>query len=120
MFEAQLLIAKDTVNYEVFSPWFPRQGDDAKFTIETIDQDGEPSLDVSVYTKSSETVGNGTITAGGATMTASLTAGANIDADWAGILNELVRYHFEISGNAGDWILFRMLPPVWFDSVHAP
>ena len=120
MFEAQLLIAKDTVSYEVFSPWFPRQGDDAKFTVETIDSDGGPVLTVSAYTKSSETVGNGTTAAGGPTMTASGTAGANIDADWVGNLNELVRYHFEISGDAGDWILFRMLPPVWFDSVSAP
>jgi len=33
------------------------------------------------------------------------------------MMNELVRYGFEVSGTAGDWVLFRMLPPVWFDSV---
>lgn len=33
-------------------------------------------------------------------------------------LLELVRYRFECSGsNDTDWILFRMLPAVWFDAV---
>ena len=36
MFEAQVLDTGDTV----FSPWFPRQGDSAIFTLDVVDIDG--------------------------------------------------------------------------------
>ena len=38
---------------------------------------------------------------------------------WNAEFDDLVRYKYEISGSEGGWILFRMLPPVWFDEVVA-
>lgn len=35
MFESQLLIATGT-EYSIYSPWFPRQGDNARFTLESV------------------------------------------------------------------------------------
>jgi hypothetical protein len=117
MFEAQLLIVKSSA-YKIFSPWFPRQGDNAMFTVETVKQNGSPTLSVKAFTKNSEDTDDGTATTGGPTLTASATAGGRDTDTWSQNLEETVRYEYEISGDAGDWILFRMLPPVWFDDVH--
>ena len=34
-------------------------------------------------------------------------------------LKDLVRFKFVASNNSGDWVMFRMLAPVWFDEVDA-
>jgi hypothetical protein len=122
MFEAQLLLAgpSEGDQYKVFSPWFPRQGDNATFTIETVEQNGNPTLSVSAFTKNSEDAGDGSDADGGTSLTASTTAGERDSDTWAQKFKELVRYEFTIttSSGSGEWILFRMLPPVWFDDVH--
>ncbi|MCB9870143.1 MAG: hypothetical protein H6837_09820 [Planctomycetes bacterium] len=43
----------------IFSPWFPREADNAIFTFETIDNDGSGSLTVDVYHKNTEDPGPG-------------------------------------------------------------
>ena len=120
MFEAQLLAAVSGTTYKVFSPWFPRQGDNAIYSIETVEQDGSPQLTVHAFTKNSEDAGDGLDASGGTSLSASATPGDTDSDTWAQTLKELVRYEFTIktTSGAGEWILFRMLPPVWFDDVH--
>jgi len=116
MFHGQLLIQSTT---RVFSPWFPRQGDDFKPTVEVIDiKRTAGDFKVHVFTKSSETTGNGTNA--DATLSLSLQAAGTDSAIWQGKVNELVRYQFDLSTmGSGDWVLFRMLDPVWYDAVKA-
>jgi hypothetical protein len=118
MFEAQLLIAKgDGNDYSVFSPWMPRGGDNLTATLEVIERDSA-TLTVRVFTKNSEDVGAGS----DADVSKTISGGAagRSDETWSGVLKELVRYKFTVSSEtAGQWILFRMLSPVWFDDVKA-
>ena len=67
MFEAQLLIAKDSA-YEVYSPWFPRGGDRAIFTGEVVELNGAV-LEVKAYTKKSNEEGNGSDVTSATTVT---------------------------------------------------
>ena len=112
MFEAQLLIAK-TADYKIYSPWFPRQGDNVTVTLERVEVDGG-SLSAQAVTKNSEDAGNGT--AIGSVITVDGTKSVDTT-DVTGEAKELVRYEFTMSGDPGNWVLFRMLPPVWFDTV---
>ena len=127
MFEAQLLNAGS----EVFSPWFPRGGDNLKATLDVIEWDatgGAVTLTVDVYTKSSETPGNGAIADNSGpppgsqikVLSSDTPATGRFSDVWpVGLtpgINELVRYKFKVDN--GDSVLFRMLPAVWFDSVN--
>jgi|GEM_PF-1800959 len=121
MFDAQLLIA-DTTAYTVFSPWFPRGGDNLTATLDIIKSTGA-TVEVRVYTKNSETSGPGTDA--DTAIFAVGSARGQFPASWTtgGVtpgtssLLELARYQFDISGTEGSWVLFRMLAPVWFDEV---
>ena len=64
MFEAQLLIAKDS-NSSVYSPWFAKGGDNAIFTLEIVEIESTDltTITVEVFTKTTEEVTNGAITA---------------------------------------------------------
>ena len=119
MFDAQLLIAKANGgenDYIVLSPWFRRQADNAVFTGEVVELDGG-QVDVTVMTKNSEDAGDGTDVSG--TISLGTTKGCDDEA-FIGVLEEMVRYKFTVpNGTAGNWVLFRMLPPVWFDSAEA-
>ena len=115
MFEAQMLIV-NAGSYAVYSPWFPRGGDNLRATLEVVNRSGTPTLTVTVYTKNTEDVGNGTEAN---TTTISGGAAGRTVAEWAGVTKQLVRYKFAPTGTAGDWTLFRMLAPIWFDSVVA-
>ena len=120
MFDSQLLIAKDTT-LTIFSPWFPRGGDNAIFSLDVIDVDGTPSLAVDIFTKNSEDTGEGAMTGISFSMTGT-TAGVTttrLESTKTNGMLELVRYQFKLTaGNAGDWILFRMLPTSWYDDVR--
>lgn len=123
MFEAQLLIAKETA-YSVFSPWFPRGGESVIATLDVVAVDGAANLlTVELYSKNSEQSGDGQDAEASTSIGSDATPGrkaatwdANDSSNPADIL-ELVRYKFTISDSAGKWVLFRMLPPVWFDAV---
>ena len=125
MFEAQILIvgAEDT---SVFSPWFPRQGDNFKATLDLVAVSGDShSLKVEVFTKNGEDTGDGVNADNGATpQNITRTTVGRSSATWKSDsltpgLEELVRYKFTASGTQGDSVTFRMLPPVWFDDVRA-
>lgn len=114
MFEAQLLIAKDS-EYYLYSPWFPRGGDNARFTVDVVAVSAG-SLTIRAFTKSAEDEGPGT-DAHAATTIIKAAVGRESNY-WDGTFKDLVRYKYAISGaEAGDWILFRMLTPQWNDSV---
>ena|SRR5688500_13941563 len=113
MFEAQV-IADPGDGTSVYSPWFPRQGDVALFTLE-IGAVSSVTLTVEVATKNTEDPGDGTLVGGSisrGTVGRSATTWGPTD------LEELVRFKFTAVGDGvGDWVLFRMLPAVWFDSL---
>jgi hypothetical protein len=120
MFEAQILNRGATI----YSPWFPRQSDSARFTLEVVAVSGA-TMGVEVFTKRSDDGGDGVNadSAGSPTKISASVVGRTTT-EWLSrgtvSLLELVRYKFTVTGtNAYDWVLFRMLPPVWFDSVQA-
>jgi hypothetical protein len=111
MFEAQVLFKGCTI----YSPWFPRRGDNVRCTID-VDAISGATIEVRLFTKNTEDIGDGTDV--DATVTLSLAATGRDTDEWPGGLEELVRYKFTVTGtNNYDWVLFRMLPPVWFDAV---
>lgn len=126
MFEAQRLFQEDP---DILSPWFPRGGDILIATLDTIDMTSPTTdlvLTVTLFTKNQEDSGEGA-SAGAVSIVRTSTEGAGReDAEWVGDslspgLLELVRYKFALSGGdgKGDYVLFRMLPPVWADAVKA-
>src|SRR5262245_32959942 len=99
----------------VYSPWFERRGDNLIATVDLIAINGSSGISIGVYTKAKNTAGDGTQVGSNFNQT---TAGRN-SATFTGGLNELVRFKFSPGATAGEWILFRMLPIVWFDTAKA-
>ena len=115
----------------VYSDWFPRGGDDAFFRAERIDKSGElMDLIIEFYTKNTEDTGDGKpvvitnpikITLLGGTTDPAIeevlirsvdgTSGGNPKG-----FHELVRLKITTDqGVAGDWMLARIFPPIFFD-----
>lgn len=119
MFEAQLLQAPSTV----YSPWFPRGGCSITATLDVVEIEGDDTIiKVEVFTKPSEDAGPGSNADVGTDIQRSGTDGPGRSSEtWAGEVNDLVRYKFDVTNDMGlpGWVLFRMLPPLWFDSVKA-
>jgi len=113
MFNAQYIFQSD----ELYSPWMNRQGDSIRATLDLIQSNGG-TLEVRVYTKSVEDAGDG-LDADATTSISSSTVG-RADDEWNAVLKDLVRYRFKCTGAAsGDYVLFRMLTPVWFNAIDA-
>ncbi|HHK42335.1 MAG TPA: hypothetical protein ENJ50_07950 [Planctomycetaceae bacterium] len=116
MFEAQLLYGTSTV----YSPWFPRSGDYFIGTLDVISLDGA-TLTLEVFTKNQEDSGDGVNADTSVSIRAS--AAGRASAEWgpddSGGIKELVRYKMTASGTDTQWVLFRILDPVWFDAVKA-
>ncbi len=119
MYEAQLLRTGSTV----YSPWFARGGDSATFRCEVVrNQNG--SITVTMVTKNSNETGpgesadSGVEIVGTTTQIYAATINGNIDGPTDVGFKELVRYKFQVTGDGG-YVLFRMLPLVWFDDVDA-
>lgn len=125
MFEAQLLQSQVDTSYSVFSPWMFRGGDALLATLEVVEVgDSGGSVVVEVFTKNTEDTGEGENADSTSTKKITGNSVGRTSLEWeSGVANvdllELVRYKFTIGGSdAGDdWVLFRMLSPVWFDSV---
>ncbi|MEE9394024.1 MAG: hypothetical protein V3W41_16105 [Planctomycetota bacterium] len=112
MFEAQIL----NNNSAAFSPWMPRGGDNITFTFEIIDKLLSQDFQVQLFEKNSEETGDGT--AVGSEPLGSQSIGLHAATKTG--MKELVRYKYSFKGAVpGDWVLFRILPPVWFDDVKA-
>ena len=111
MFQAQLLPGGQAI----YSPWFQRGGDSAKFVLDLIAVAGVSSLAVTFYTKRADDTGDGVVTTGSTISTSSI--GRTLSGEITGMY-DLVRYKFNPGTTTSEWFLFRMLPPIWWDSVH--
>ena len=73
---------------------------------------------VEVFTKNKEDTSDGTNADSGATTKITLTTATRGTTEWgpslSPALKELVRYKYTVTTN---WVLFRMLTPVWFNAV---
>lgn len=116
MFNAQYLRITGAKNdtLTVLGPWMSRGGDNVIFTLEMLDFENA-DLTVTLLHKDSETPGNGAST--GTAISNKTTAG-RYDEEHLG-LDELVRYQYTITltSTGTGYVFFRMLAPVWFDSV---
>lgn len=106
----------------VYSPWFPREGDNGRFTLEVV-AISEATITLEVFHKNTEDTGDGTAY-GDATNILFDNKSGRTTQEWTG-LKELVRFRYEVlphseapDGTVG-WVLFRLLRPVWFESVKA-
>jgi hypothetical protein len=115
MFPAQYLFGTSIA----FGPWMRRQGDYLRYTFELI-QNNVATLNVTVWTKNTEDVGDGLQISG--TVTGLAAPGrTTLEVPNGAIsvgMKELVRFRFDLGAAPVDkWALFRVLPPVWFDAA---
>ena len=100
---------------DVFSPWFPREADNAWFTFEAIDEGGtSPIFTVEVWHKNTDEPGPGEKNT---TATFGTLSGDYKHANFTG-LREMVRFKFSLTGSSA-WVIFRMLMPSWYDTAPA-
>ena len=119
MFDAQMLINPSASGLTIYGPWMPRGGDNATLGIDLVAESMTAGgFRIRVATKASEDAGDGVA------ISTEKTIAHGDGADqytWevSGQMKDLVRYEFAFvnSANAGAWVLFRMLPISWFDSV---
>lgn len=126
MFEAQLLIGGDTGEdvRSVYSPWFARGGDYMIATVEVVQISADITLETTVFTKNSEDTTDGAVV--DAAIVIAQTAVGRMDDQWNATtgtgLKELVRYRFTtttgLEASSLQWVLFRVLPPVWFNATR--
>ena len=111
MFQAQLLLGTQSV----YGPWMPRGGDLMSITLDLISTNatGTDKLTVEVFTKKKDDSGDGAVATGTSIQTN--TVGRSQTTYSA--LNDLVRYKFTPGGAVSVNYLFRMLSPVFFDTV---
>lgn len=108
MFQAQLLMGGNSV----YGPWMARGGDNLRAVLEQA-ANATSNITVTLYTKKHDDAGNGTSVAG--TLVGS--GVGRVTAEWTGLVNDLVRYQFTASGSGSNYVLFRMLPLIWYDSI---
>jgi len=93
-----------------------RQGDNVIAVADLIEIDKFVTFSVSLVDKNTEDSGDGTVVTGG---TLSSTKAGRIIKSYSG-LKEMVRYKITaLQDSPGDGLLFRMLEPVWYDTVNA-
>lgn len=118
MIDATLLFKGTTV----FSPWFPRQADLLRVTAECVAVLGA-TITIELYTKKSEDTGDGDPVDDGVSIV--LDAQGRETAEWKTVAEEvgveqLLRFRYEVTGSEDyEWVLFRLLPAVWFDALAA-
>jgi hypothetical protein len=109
----------------VFSPWFPRRADMLRVVAECIAL-SDCAITIRLYTKDAETAGDGDPVDAAVALTMN-SVGRSSVAEWTTSIGEpgvlqLLRFQYEVTGDNGDpneWILFRLLPAVWFDAIKA-
>lgn len=107
---------------EVYSPWFPRQADMLRVTAECVAVLGA-TVTIDLYTKNSEDTGNGNPVDENVSIVLS-TQGLQT-AEWKTVVSQegvqqLLRFKYKVTGaDDYEWVLFRLLPAVWFDALNA-
>ena len=125
MFEAQYFFTIDETGESIFGPWFPRGGDAVRTTLDVVQISTNASLRVELFTKNSEETTDGADADTGHTTNITATTAVRTTEEWSRTedtdigLKELIRYKFTLTSTDGGLarVLFRMLPPVWFDAV---
>lgn len=115
MIDAILLMTGTTV----FSPWFARQADMLRVTAQCI-VTNNATITIELYTKNSEETGDGLPV--DETVDIVLSTADRETEEWKTVVSQegvqqLLRFRYVVTGDEGAWILFRLLPAVWFDAV---
>jgi hypothetical protein len=120
MFDAQQLTAKGAnTSPAVYSPWMSRGGDNVIFSLDLVDKSNDTlQVQVKAFTKNTEDLPG----AETELSTSIATTGTDLkvfSAQQDGEAKEQVRFEFKLIGTftATDWALFRMIQPIWFDTV---
>ena len=109
MIIGQALNADGGYDRDYFTPWFPRQADNAVFTYDRIASTLSTAEAVDVFHKNEEDAGAGTMLTG---FSADLTSTGLFEAQCIG-LKEMVRFRIQVKKATG-WVHFRFLPPTWY------
>jgi len=107
----------------VYSPWFPRQADILRVVAECVAVNGG-ILVIKLYTKNIAEVGDG-LPVDDSVMISLSSPGRSAVTEWKTVtsqegVEQLLRFRYEVTGTLdpdSSWILFRLLPACWFDSV---
>lgn len=102
---------------KVFSPWFPREADNAVFSYEQIKLTGD-AFNVKVYHKNTEDTGDGSDTG----VSFSQIGSTDIYSTTATGLKELIRFSVEVTGDwsgGSKFVVYRMLAPTWYNTIKA-
>jgi hypothetical protein len=106
----------------VLSPWIDRRSDNLRSVIDVIALSSAQEMVVGLYTKDLTDPGDG-IAVDSNTRLEITSSGLRLQ-EWGSTtgvgLKELVRYRFATAGGTDStFIVFRMLPPVWFDTIQS-
>lgn len=118
MLDAKLLPTYDSASgltLRVYGVWIPRRGDNIRFTVEVVANQGATML-ASLYEKNYNEAGDGSKATD--PLTFSSTGRQTVELLGA---KELVRLELELTPSASDAgrVLYRVLHPVWFENVKA-
>jgi hypothetical protein len=128
MFDAQTITNEASLAAtEVFTPWFPRGGDHAVFTLEVVawsNNSGSNTLSLEIYHKTRDDSGDGALAGVSGTDLIQMAASGGATRtkrDWGSVaFKELVRFRLSYdAGSGAQWALYRILPPLWYDAVKA-
>jgi hypothetical protein len=106
-------IARFVLNGQLtMTPWFPRQADNAIFGYQILKElFPTDTIGVTVYHKNREDSGRGELHS-----SPSWDADGNVRTAAFEGLKEMVR--FSIAGGGAIGVVFRMLPPTWYDDAN--
>lgn len=108
------IVALNTSAQTYYTPWFPKSADNGVFTLEKVLETIHGGITVTVYTKNREDEGSAPGTAVG--TFASLSAAFH-EVACSG-LKDLVRFKITFTASAaGQGVIFRFLPPTWYDTA---
>jgi len=99
----------------VFTPWLPRQADNAIMTWELVQQIGGTELAVKLFSKNREDPGEGAEVGPSSWDDDGVHTGIRYST-FTG-LREMVRFKVTASNDSGACI-FRLLSPTWFDDAN--
>jgi hypothetical protein len=117
------IVALNTSAQTYYTPWFERQADNANFSMELVVNSIPSSpgpFTVTVWTKNREDEGSSPGTAVGTFSSIDGGALGMFEASCVG-LKQLVRFQITFrAGAASHGVVYRFLPPTWFDTAVIP
>jgi len=111
----EVLICPGSGNTIIYTQWFRRLADNARFAYEIIQSIGSPTFTVDVRHKDSENT-----SPDGASAGSSWTSSGNFRLQTVSGLKELFRFKLTLaaSGGSTEAIIYRFLEPTWFDQAE--